>query len=62
MNNSLKNIPKQFLKNTSFTNNYITSIGISSTQNKEKTSKNANNVSNDNIWILIILLIILDII
>ncbi len=59
MNKNLKNIPKQFLKNTSFSNNYSTNISISSIQNKEKNSQNSNY---DNIWIILILLIILDII
>ncbi len=58
MNNNLKNIPKQFLKNSSVTNDYNTNVYISSTEiNKKK-----QNLQNDNIWILIIVLIIFDII
>ncbi len=56
MNNNLKNIPKQFLKNSSFDNNYNTEIYISSTQNNKKST------NNDNIWFLIIILILFDII
>ena len=58
MNNNLKNIPSQFLKNSSLTNDYNTTVYISSTEiNKKKQS-----IQNDNIWILIIILIIFDII
>ena len=56
MNNNLKNIPKQFLKNSSFDSNYNTEIYIASTQNNKK------NTSNYNIWFLIIILILFDII
>ena len=58
MNNSLKNIPKQFLKNSSMKNNSEQSIYIAST---EITNKNQNHL-NDNIWFLILILIIFDII
>ncbi len=56
MNNNLKNIPTQFLKNSSFNTNYNTEIYISSTQNIKK------NANNDNIWFLIIIFILFDII
>ncbi len=56
MNNNLKNIPIQFLKNSSFDNNYNTEIYISSTQNNKK------NINNDNIWLFILILILFDII
>ncbi|WP_250278927.1 hypothetical protein [[Clostridium] colinum] len=58
MNNNLKNIPIQFLKNFSFNDNYNTEVYISST----KINKKTENLPNDNIWILLIILIIFDII
>ena len=51
MDNNLKNIPIQFLKNTSFNNDYNTEIYISSIKNNKK------NRHNDNICVLIIILI-----
>lgn len=60
MNDNLKNIPIQFLKNTSFINNYNTDVYISSRKINNIPKKTIKN--NDNIWLLIMLLIILDII
>lgn len=58
MNNNLKNIPKQFLKNSSYTKEYSQPVYITSTQ-----INNTNQAcSNDNIWFLILILVIFDII
>ena len=61
MNSNLKNIPAQFLKNLSINDNYNTEIHISSTKINKKSLEIQNN-TNDNIWILIMMLIIFDII
>ena len=61
MNSNLKNIPTQFLKNLSINDNYNTEIHISSTKINKKSLEIQNN-TNDNIWILIMMLIIFDII
>lgn len=61
MNNNLKNIPIQFLKNISFIDDYNTEIYISSTENNKKIIK-SQNANNDNLWFLIMFLIIFDII
>ena len=59
MDNNLKNIPKPFLKNIHSKEDYNTDLYISSTKNNKKTQ---NIYTNDNIWILIIIFIIFDII
>lgn len=61
MNNNLKNIPTEFLKNFSFNKNYNTEVHISSTEINKK-NLNFSNCNIDNIWILIMIFIIFDII
>ena len=56
MNSNLKNIPTQFLKNLSLNDNYNTEVHISSTKINKKSLEIQNN-TNDNIWILIMMLI-----